>query len=220
MKRIEFFLAFLMVVLTSCNFSIDLFPEKQNLENGIFAGVVYDRLPSAYRVINNEVIPLGTSAKLEEVVVIDGISFTAVPENKSFSSFMCRKVNISTADYKPADNKEIKGFGGLWLSVNEKNNSYDNGLVMAIKPMNDHWEITFADLNGYYSKVKAESAMVNGHQELTFHPSSDMTDGEDEVWVLTASSMAGYDFKSNILNLKTSNSNQEYFQFIAIHNVL
>lgn len=202
--------------LVSCDFTMDLIPEKQDLENGIFVGVVYDSYPTAYEILSGEIFPLGHSAKLERITPIDASSFTASPENESFSSFICKRTEISTADYRPADNEQTKNFSGLWFSM-RGSDSYTEGLVLAIKPMGDHWEITLNDFNGNYKKVKGEIKMVDGHQELSFPANTEITGRENETWTLMAPGLTGYDFRVNILSAKTDND--LYYKFIAIHNV-
>lgn len=225
MKRVKLFLVSLLSLLfvfTACQKDeIELLPEEQKMEDGFFAGLVYSRFPVAYEIDSNEIIPLGSSAELEKIMPIDVYNFTAIPENKNFSPFICKRIQISRDDYQPADNEQTKNFGGLWFAMNENNLSYNGGLVMAIKPMDDHWEVTLTGLNGHYSKVTGKTTMVDGHQELTFQPGTEITGGGKQTWVLSAPGITGYDFKVNILNLKTTDGfSQGAFQFIAIHNKL
>lgn len=226
MKKKLFFLEILMClfIIVSCDKGIDeILSEKQEQQEqqqeqtqlGIFVGAA--NAPVAYEINNNKATPLGGSLALKEVSFIDEETLQAVPEDKGISPFLCKKVGISKADYKPSAKGDDKCFGGLWFYQSKR--EFKNSLTMAIKPVNDYWEISIANLSGVCLKVTAQSAMTDGHQELIFELSSEITGRENSLWVLTASSIHQYNFDANLLNLVSRGDNfGDFFEFSAIHN--
>lgn len=199
---------------TSCEKAEDELGDVK-LENGLYVGLISVRYPSAYEVVSGQVNLLGSSEKLSSFVPITENAFTGIPENTNFSPFVCQWIKITKNDYKPSASEQEKNFGGLWYAMNTDQISHNSGLIMAIKPEKDGWQIILNGLNGRYEKTVGQLKMVSGHQELSFEVSSEITGEKTEIWTVNPAGISGYDFRTNVLDMKSVGN---FFQFIAIHN--